>query len=135
MQPTPFDPNRDFATIPFSERQLLMAQKMKDNGLPWHPHVGCFVWDAEHYIQPRSPFPNNVYFILSLSRFVDIFESREKLKDKLVWIPTWHQARIVCRRMGIKEKTIARMWQEHDFKKPGDEILLLYQLIISALNR
>lgn len=135
MEPTQPDPNSNFATIPFSERQLLLAQKMKANGLPWRPHLGCFVWDTEQYIQPRSPFPNDVYFILSMSRFVDIFGSRETLKEKLVWIPTWHQARLICRRMGIKDNAIARMWQEHDFKKPGDEILALYQLIISALNR
>jgi len=133
MKSIPFNPKTDLEPIPFSERQLVLAQRMKKNGLPWHPHVGCFVWDVEQIIKPRSPFPNHVYFILNMARFIDIFGSLEKMQEALVWLPTWHQARLICQQMGIKESTMARLLCENTTIKPADETAALYQMLLSAL--
>jgi hypothetical protein len=134
MKSIPFNPITDLEPTPFSERQLVLAQKMKEYGLTWHPHVGCFVWDVAQKIKPRSPFPNHVYFILNMARFIDIFKSLEKMQEALVWLPTWHQARLICEQMGIKEEAIARLWYKYTTLKPGDETTALYQLLISALS-
>ncbi|MDB4441824.1 hypothetical protein N9219_00220 [bacterium] len=37
-----FNPESDFAPIPFEERICLKALEMKKNNLVWRPHVGCF---------------------------------------------------------------------------------------------
>jgi len=89
-----FNPEKDLAPMPFDERICLHALEMKNSGLVWRPHVGCFVWDPNEIIKPASPFPGRIYFILSLSRFIDIFGSIDQISSKLVWLPTWHQARL-----------------------------------------
>jgi len=101
MTPIRFDPEKDLAPMPFDERTCLRALEMKKHGLVWKPHVGCFVWDPDEYIKPDSPFPGRIYFLLSLPRFVEIFDTIDQIVEKLVWLPTWHQARLVCQRLGI----------------------------------
>ena len=92
MKPTPFNPETDLAPIPFTEKHCQAASKLKKAGLLWKPHVGCFVWDPEGYIKVDSPFPERIYFILNLGHFLRLFEATKKMVEKLVWLPTWHQA-------------------------------------------
>jgi hypothetical protein len=87
--------------IPINNSVLMSALRMKTNGLPWSPQVGCFVWDRESVIQAPSPFPKRVYFILSMPRFMKIFGSQEAMRKQLVWVPTWHQAYQLCRQLGV----------------------------------
>jgi hypothetical protein len=89
------------APIPFDPELCRIAAGLKAAGLPWTPHPGCFVWDPDGHIPAPSPFPGRVYFILSLPRFIDIFNSAEAVGDRLVWLPTWYQARRVCQLRGI----------------------------------
>jgi hypothetical protein len=90
--------------------------------------VGCFVWDPQEAIQPASPFPNQVYFILSLPRFLDIFGTAEAMQDKLVWLPTWHQACLLCSRYGVDPTDAGRA------SSPTDALRSLYQLLLGALS-
>ena len=57
MKPIPFDPATDMAPIPFDQNHLELARQLKQAGLEWKPHVGCFVWDHEKHIEADSPFP------------------------------------------------------------------------------
>jgi len=134
MKPVQFNPDTDLAPTPFDERHLEAAEKLKNLGLKFQPHVGCFVWDSQELIAAPSPFPNRVYFILSLPRFVDIFGSPEKIADKLVWLPTWQQARLLCSQRGIGSEQIAALLGQHDRLSPGDELLQLYTLLASDLK-
>jgi len=129
MKPIPFDPAGDLAPTSFDHEVCELAQRLKSRGLPWKPHVGCFVWDHQHLIKPASPFPNHVYFILSLPRFLDIFGTRQALQDKLVWLPTWHQARLLCERYGI-----AATGQPQK-TEPQEELASLYRWLITALEK
>jgi len=67
---------------------LLLASELKRAGLPWKPHVGCFLWDRDALIEASSPFPNRIYFILNLEHFLGRFETSEKIAEKLGWLPT-----------------------------------------------
>jgi hypothetical protein len=95
--------------------------------------VGCFVWDPDNHIKATSPFPHRIYFILSLPRFLDIFGSIEAIAEKLVWLPTWHQARLLCRQMGISDQAVADIWQSQPLSA-GQELRRLYALITDALK-
>ena len=106
MKPVKFDEKKDLAPIPFDEKTCRMALKMKEAGLIWHPHVGGFAWDPDGVIPADSPFPNRVYFILSLPRFVEILGSVERISQKLVWLPTFHQARLLLHAKGISDEQI-----------------------------
>lgn len=129
MQPIPFDPANDLAPIPLDNDTCELAQRLKKTGLPWRPHVGCFVWDHHHVIKPDSPFPNHVYFILSLPRFIEIFGTLEALQEKLVWLPTWYQTQLLCQRYGIDPTTAPRS------TAPKEELKSCYHLLIEALEK
>jgi hypothetical protein len=81
-----------------------------------------------------SPFPEKIYFILSLPRFLSIFGSIEAMREKLVWLPTWHQARLLCRRLGIEDKEIADIWTSGRTMNPGDELQAVYEKLADALR-
>lgn len=106
MKPTPFVEGTDLEPIPFSSRHCKLVKRLKEKRLDWEPHVGCFVWDENGHISISSPFPNQIYFILNLRHFFKIFETLEDMKERLVWLLTWHQARIICKRLHVDQREI-----------------------------
>jgi hypothetical protein len=134
MKPTPFNLQEDLPPIPFDERHRLLAQSLKEAGLPWKPHVGCFVRDPNARIDVGSPFPGRVYFVLNLGHFLKIFGTLYSMKEGLVWLPTWHQARLLCSEAGLEEGDVAAIWKEAPPSSPGDEVLALYELLLRHLK-
>jgi len=134
MQPVPYKPEKDLAPTPFDKRHMLLAEKLQHLGLPFVPHVGCFVWDPQELIAAPSPFPDRVYFILSLPRFVDILGSLEQIATRLVWLPTWHQARLLCAQRRIGGDRITALFRHLGPLPPGDELLQLYALLADDLK-
>ena len=130
-----FDPEKDLAPMPFDERICLRALEMKKCGLVWRPHVGCFVWDPDEFIKPASPFPGRIYFILSLSRFIEIFDTIEQIAEKLVWLPTWHQARLICRQLGISDTTIEEGRKRDRALSPEEDLVYVYGMIVEAIKK
>lgn len=133
MKPTPFDPARDLPPLPFDMRHCEAAARLKAAGLPWRPHVGCFVWDRDEYIAVPSPFPQRIYFILNLGHFFQILGSLEEVAAKLIWLPTWHQARLLAQSLGISSQAVAALWRQGEEMRPGEELLALYELLQQAL--
>jgi hypothetical protein len=54
--------------------------------------------------------------------------------EKLVWLPTWHQARLLCRRMGVKDHEIAAIWESERPMNPGDELKAIYEKLARVLR-
>ena len=133
--PTPFNPETDFPPIPFDERHCRAALQLKEAGLPWHPHVGCFVWDREGCIEVPSPFPERIYFILNLGHFLRLLGSIEDVVQKLVWLPTWHQARQIGAKLGIEDKELSDIFSGSAVPGPGQDLLALYGRILENLRR
>jgi len=129
-----FNPETDLAPMPFDERVCRQAMAMKKSGLGWRPQVGCFVWDPDEFIKPTSPFPDRIYFILSLARFIEIFDTIDQIAEKLVWLPTWHQARLVCRQLGIADHIAKKSRKGDDALSPVDELLQIYGKIVDTLK-
>lgn len=134
MKSTPFNPVIDLAPTPFEERHCLQALRLKEAGLRWKPQAGCFVWDREGVIKVPSPFPQQIYFILNLGRFLEIFETQERIIEKLVWLPTWHQARLLAASKGLSLQEICGLWSSGSIKTPGDELYALYELLLERLQ-
>jgi hypothetical protein len=82
-----------------------------------------------------SPFPDRVYFILNLGHFVRLLGTVERVKENLVWLPTWHQTRLIAERLGVSEETTRAAWTEGRAPEPGEEILRLYERILSKLKK
>ena len=135
MKAIPFNPQNDFAPVFFAPEICALAAKIKRLGIDWQPHVGCFVWDPDEHIQADSPFPHRIYFILSLPRFIDIFGSVEAIVEKLVWLPTWHQARLLCQHLGVPDKDVADIWQSRSSLAVGEELRQIYGLLLKALQK
>ena len=104
-------------------------------GLPWNPHVGCFVWDPEGLIPADSPFPDRVYFILNLGHFLRLLGTAERVRERLVWLPTWHQARLAAEKLGVDGKALRNIWEGEKTPQPGEELLRLYELLLAALEK
>ena len=119
--------------IPIEDRLLNLALAMKRSGLPWTPHVGCFVWDRKGVIRAPSPFAKRVYFILSMPRFLRIFGDIESMHDQLVWLPTWFQAMQLCRQMEIPLSAMSADVAAPHFA--ADELARRYQAIQEKLAR
>ena len=134
MRPTSFNPETDLPPIPFDERHCLLAAALKDAGLQWRPHVGCFVWDRDRQVPVDSPFPKRIYFILNLGHFMRLLGSLEEIASKLIWLPTWHQARILCTQRGVGETRMVAVWQSSS-RKPGEELIELYEVLLETLQR
>ena len=134
MKPIAFNPQKDLAPMVFDSHICQLAQEIKRLGIRWQPHVVCFVWDPDKIIEVNSPFPHRIYFILSLPRFMDIFGSPEAIVEKLVWLPTWHQARLLCQQLNVPDDAVAHIWQRRTSLSAGEELQKIYQLIIDALG-
>jgi len=135
LKPTPFDRQHDPPPTPFGERHRETAWRLKQAGLAWKPHVGCFVWDREGSIPVGSPFPDRVYFILNLGHFLRLLGTVESVEEKLVWLPTWHQARLAAEKLGVDGKAIRHIWVGEKTSQPGEELLRLYELLLAALEK
>jgi hypothetical protein len=135
MKPIPFNSQKDLAPMVFDSHICHLAQEIKGLGIRWHPHVGCFVWDPDKTIEVDSPFPHRIYFILSLPRFMDIFGSPEAIVEKLVWLPTLHQARLLCKQLYVPDEAVADIWQSQGSFSAGEELQKIYELIIDALQK
>jgi hypothetical protein len=133
VKPTPFVAGTDLEPIPFSPEHCALAKELKKKGLDWHPHVGCFVWDEKGQIKVSSPFPHEIYFILNLGHFLRIFETIENMKGKLVWLPTWQQARILCKRLNITQSEIHTALCSPGAAGLGGDTASLYTLILEKL--
>jgi hypothetical protein len=134
MRSTPFRKGSDLEPIPFGQDHRLAAKRLKEAGLLWHPQVGCFVWDAAGIIEVPSPFPDRIYFVLNLGHFLRRFDTIENMVEKLVWLPTWHQARLICKGMGIGAMEIWEAIGPAGAEPIGNELLLIYDLILGKLE-
>jgi hypothetical protein len=134
LKPTPFDIETDLPPMPFDERHCRLALALKAAGIPWKPHVGCFVWDSEGHIEVSSPFPGRVYFILNLGHFLKIFGTVDRMVERLTWLPTWHQARLLGLKLEVDPKDVAAVWPPDQVVAPGEELLALYAVLLKKLQ-
>jgi hypothetical protein len=135
MKPTPFDPAKDLPPIPFDERHCRMAAALKNAGLFWRPHVGCFVWDRDGHITVPSPFPGRIYFILNLGHFEQLLGSFDDIAAQMIWVPTWHQARLLAEQLGVRENEMAEVFAAGKKLPAGEELLAFYTVILQALKK
>ena len=134
MRPTPFRIDIDLAPMPFEPAHRLAARQLKDKGLLWRPHVGCFVWDESGAISVPSPFPDRVYFVLNLGHFLRLFGTVEHMVASLVWLPTWHQARLICRQLGIEDNVILGLLRGKKVFSMNEDLKYIYGCICTALE-
>ncbi len=120
---------------PFNETLCHLAVDLKAVGLNWIPRVGHYVWDNTGIISYPSPFPNRIYFILNINRFLDIFQSIDRMTEQLVWLPTWHQAQEICSDLKIDNTLLKTKFCEQDGFETGNYLKTIYRIILSNLQK
>ena len=56
------------------------------------------------------------------------------MKEKLIWLPTWNQARILCQQLNINEKEIAEALSPVNSIEIGKDLLYFYTFILNKLG-
>ncbi len=124
----------DSKVMKFTDEELQLAQLFKAYGLDWQPSVGDYVLDQSEMINKSSPFQDRVYFILDLDLFIRRAGSLEMLKDRVCWLPDWHQARQILLKLGLStQETIQHLIQSGAFEKCSERTEL-YRLIETKIT-
>jgi hypothetical protein len=89
------------------------------------PRSWLVTWEA---------FPGRIYFILNLGHFLKIFGTLDHMVEKLTWLPTWHQARLLCATFNIETEDVAAVWKTGSVLAPGEELSVLYGMLLSKLH-
>ncbi len=118
----------------FSERQIELAKQLKDLGLPWTPALGHYVYDVSGRVQLSSPFQDHVFFILDYDRFVDQLGGIKQLKESMIWMPLWRDAREILRSMGVEDDEVELEIVRKSGIAKGTELLALYEMIAQQLS-
>jgi hypothetical protein len=71
---------------------------------------------------------------LNLGHFLRIFGSLEEIVKKLVWLPTYHQARLLCDQFDVHQEKVSAVLASTDNIRVGDELLALYKMILKRLE-
>ena len=56
------------------------------------------------------------------------------MTTRLAWLPTWHQARVLCEHFRVSEEEIARAFSAENARTVGQDVLLLYRLLLQKLE-
>ena len=118
----------------FSAQEIHGATQLRDLGLGWEPQPGQYVWDEAGLIEPPSPFQNGVYFILDLKHFLRRSGTLDGLKQSMVWLPTWRDARLILHTIGVDNSQVAEALQAQSALEQHQELLTLYGLIAAHLQ-
>jgi hypothetical protein len=118
----------------FTDEEIALARRMREQGLNWEPAVGHYVFDETGLIEVPSPFQEGVYFILDMKHFLRRSGSVDALKARMLWLPQWHQARKMARGLGVADATLAEQLADGRVLSSDGELSTLYRLIIEALQ-
>ena len=118
----------------FRIQDIYKARQLRDLGLRWEPQPGHYVWDEKKLIKQQSPFQEGVYFILDLKHFLRRSGTLDRLKQSMVWLPTWYDARLILQTMEVDDKRVAKTLQSHSAIEQNQELHILYELIAAQLQ-
>jgi hypothetical protein len=118
----------------FTTALIDRAKALRTLGLAWDPKPGHYVWDENALIEKPSPFQEGVYFILDLKHFLRRAGTLETLKDSLVWLPTWHDARDILLTLGVSDADVASRLVSEKAIESREELTVLYDLIAERLG-
>ena len=75
-----------------------------------------------------------MFFILDLKHFLRYAGSVEQLTQRMTWLPAWWDARKWLRDSGVEDGTVAEFVQSRKGIVRGDELVLLYEMILERLS-
>jgi len=119
----------------FTDIEIELAKSLKKAGFDWKPQPGHFVLDDDHVFHHTSPFQPHLFFILDLQHFLRYTGSIDGMKRRLVWLPTWLDAREQLRELGVSNHEMATYLHENKAIENGNELEWLLRLWLEKINR
>jgi hypothetical protein len=118
----------------FTDEEITLARKLRDEGLPWEPAAGHYVYDETGFCKQSSPFQDGVYFILNYSYFMKAVGGVERFQEIMTWLPTWYDAREILRTYRVPDQQVREYLVNNQAIERGIERLSLYELIASRIS-
>lgn len=117
----------------FTDLEIELARTLKSRNAIWNPTPGQFVLDDDQVFHHTSPFQPHVFFILDLQHFLRYTGTTEEMKRRMVWLPTWHDAREELQKLGLSHQQIADHLRSQKAIEEGRELESLLRLWIEKL--
>ena len=118
----------------FTDEEITLARTLRDDGLPWEPAAGHYVYDETGFCKQSSPFQDRVYFILNYSYCMKAVGGVERFKEIMIWLPTWYDAREILRTYRVPDQQVREYLVNDQAIERGIERLSLYELIASRIS-
>ncbi|MBN8601831.1 MAG: hypothetical protein E6R05_05470 [Candidatus Moraniibacteriota bacterium] len=118
----------------FTDLDIELAKAIKKAGFNWKPEPGHFVLDDDQVFHHASPFQDHVFFILDLQHFLRYTGSIDGMKSRLVWLPSWHDAREQLRKLGVTDALMAAYLHDHKAIENGNELEWLLRLWLEKIT-
>lgn len=118
----------------FSETEIELAKELKKAGFPWVPKPGHFVLDDDQVFHHTSPFQPHVFFILDLQHFLRYTGDIDGMKRRLVWLPTWHDAREQLQLAGVSHAEVIEYLRANSALENGRDLEWLLRLWLDKQN-
>lgn len=119
----------------FSSDEIELARQLQPRLKDfWHPAAGHFVFDPDRIVQKSSPFQSQVFFVLNYSYFMTLVGGVDEFRRRMVWLPSWQQARQLADQVGIEHDAIIERCLNPETIAAGDERLSLYRLLFERTN-
>ena len=118
----------------FSEKEIEIAQKLKELGFEWTPAPGDYVYDIEGLIEKKSPFQERVYFILDIKHFLRRAGSVEGITKAMCYLPLWEDCRVILKSLSVPWQKIYEKLIEKNAFINEIERSVLYEIILKELT-
>ena len=118
----------------FSQRHIDLAREFQSLRLPWTPAVGHYVYDVYGKLAQISPVQDRVFLIHDCEDFIQRVGGIGPLKQLMVWLPTWNDAREILRWLGLEDADVELELVRRAAIAEGTELLALYELIAQRLS-
>jgi pyridoxamine 5'-phosphate oxidase len=117
-------------TSPFSNEEIALARRLKALALRWEPQAGHYACEDADDASGNA----RMHLVADLGRILTEFGSIDALRERLTWLPDWHDARRLLRGMGVRDdEVLARLAREGYFAS-GRELLGLYRMLLERLE-
>lgn len=114
----------------FSDRLIELAVRLHSSRHEWKPAPGHYVLDPHRIVERASPFQERIYFVLNYPHFVRLAGGEDQFREKLVWLPTFEQARELLRSIGVSNVQQQQLLIETDSIAENRELETLYEAIV-----
>ena len=118
----------------FSNDEITLARRIKNNGLHWEPRAGNYIYDETGFCKQPSPFQWKVYFILNYDYFMKKAGGVNRFKQMMIWLPTWDDARDILKSLSISDQEVVAELKKRQAIEHGTERLALYEMIYKLLK-